>query len=101
MATLIDNWATYNVTFKPDTTDIQKEGDKNKLVMLISEVMPPDPDNNILTGDLTNLDDTHSELAVNFMSPTGAKVTRGAVRPPAVSKPPASRVVSVELVPKP
>jgi hypothetical protein len=94
----VANWGTYNVTFLPDTSELEKEKDKTKLLLLISEELPPDPENNILKGDLISLDDEHSQLLVNFLSPEGNKVTRGAVRPPAVNKPPASRVVSVTLV---
>ena len=97
----VDSWATYNVTFMPNTSDNQKEQDRTKMLVVISAQMPPDPDGNILKGDLRQLDDEHSQLDVNFLSPTGAKVTRGSVRPPAVAKPPASRVVFAELAEKP
>ena len=97
----VDSWATYNVTFLPNTTDVQKEQEKTRMLIVITAQLPPDPDNNILQGDLRQLDEDHSQLDVNFLSPTGAKVTRGSVRPPAVAKPPASRVVIADLAERP
>ena len=96
-----NSWATYDVTFVPDTSDAQKEQEKLSMVELISTQVPTDPERSSLEGVLTNVDNEHSRLDVDFVSPEGQKVTRGAVRPPAVAKPPASRVVvSADLVAK-
>ncbi len=95
-------WATWNVTFQPDTSTDDKDQDKNILVNTIEGALGPgisDPngDVNRLNPQWNDIDGQRSQLKVEFVGPDGSKIGRGIVRPPAVSKPPASRIVAVEL----
>jgi hypothetical protein len=96
-----DAWATWNVTFEPNTAAPAKNQDKTELVRSLEGALGPvtDGDGNVITPDpqWSDLDTEHSQLKVEFVNPNGSKANRGVVRPPAVNKPPASRVVAVEL----
>ena len=97
-----DAWATWNVTFEQNTSVPEKSQDKSRVLSTIQGALgplPPDSDGEVIQPqpNWSDLDGEHSQLKVELVRTDGNKASRGTVRPPAVSKPPASRVVAVEL----
>jgi hypothetical protein len=97
-----DTW-TWNVTFEPNTTTPELVRDKDELERKIKGGLPPkmtDANGNTVSPEQPRwmeVDGEHWQVAVGFVDPNGSKASRGTVRPPAVTKPPASRVLAVEF----